>query len=212
MQVHMLNGGKTHTALQGQSQARVGCKFACYVRERHARHTRPESVTRGMRGSKPAGSAHARALQVCGRTDYHAAPEDMHAQIRVSGLSPLAVTVLFSFVKKQSTEADHIRARPTGDSFPHKLACARHQRARTHRLCVCLRIVPLHPNRTYDMCGLVASVGKCSVRHVLCVIRDISFQSLERNHWTNAQSERMIVGKAHNGHFWAPADCPECVK
>ena len=24
-QVHMLNGGKTHTALQGQSQARVGC-------------------------------------------------------------------------------------------------------------------------------------------------------------------------------------------
>ena len=25
LQVHMLNGGKTHTALQGQSQARVGC-------------------------------------------------------------------------------------------------------------------------------------------------------------------------------------------
>ena len=35
--------------------------------------------------------------------------------------------------------------------------------ARVHRLCVCLRIVPLHPNRTYHMCGLVASVGKSVV-------------------------------------------------
>ena len=30
-------------------------KFACYVGERHTRHTRPESGTHGMRGSKPAG-------------------------------------------------------------------------------------------------------------------------------------------------------------
>ena len=31
------------------------CKFACYTWEGHTRHTRPESGTRGMRGSKPAG-------------------------------------------------------------------------------------------------------------------------------------------------------------
>ena len=46
-----------------------------------------------------------------------------HAQIRVSGLSPLAVKVLFSFVTKQSTEADHIRARPTRHDRPIYLLC-----------------------------------------------------------------------------------------
>ena len=36
-----------------------------------------------------------------------------HAQIRVSGFSPLIVTFQVSSVRKQSQEADHIRAQPT---------------------------------------------------------------------------------------------------
>ena len=64
VQVHMLNGGKTHTALQGQSQARVGCAArsrqdsAEWVSEQRA-HSIQCSITAGLNiDVKASTSAH----------------------------------------------------------------------------------------------------------------------------------------------------------
>ena len=59
-------------------------------------------------------------------------------------MSPLAVTVLFSFVKKPSTEADHIRARPTRHDRPIFRVPSLHVHACLWCACVCLWATAAH--------------------------------------------------------------------
>ena len=99
-----------------------------------------------------------RCPSICGRTDYqyHVAPADM-LRLGLAVCLPLTVTFLVSFVKKQSTEADRIRAEPTSWSVR---ACLKYD--------VCT--IPVSLKGTVETGSKVCPVTGCVGCHIYIVV------------------------------------------